>query len=90
MVELVGRPSSISASPFPLPSPEVGESAVNSPVKRKVAAWLADLEQIELAPAQLRPHLERVLSMHDAERVAVLEFLAGAGGWRITRLAQAL
>ena len=26
--------------------------------------------------------------MHDAERVAVLEFLAGAGGWRITWLAQ--
>src|SRR3984957_18200534 len=47
--------------------------------ERKGAARLADLEQIELAPAKLRSHFERVLSVHDAERVAVLEFLARAG-----------
>src|ERR1039458_2552256 len=35
MVELVGRPSSMSARPLPLPSPELGESAVNSPVNPK-------------------------------------------------------
>ena len=63
-------------------------------IRRKLAAeteapaGLAHLEKIELAEPDLGTQFDDMLSMNDAQGVAILKFLAGAEGGSIAGLAE--